>query len=274
MTKTVLLIGGDGFIGTHLKQKLTDQGHSVNVIDKKSNRDINNEYSFITDVNFSHVVFLAAEANLKAVKQNPKEAIKTMTSGLMNSLINYPQAHFTYISSSMVYGNWDSDSVHEYSAKAPIDLYGQLKLAGEGIVRELHDYWTIIRPTAVYGSNDDPRRVMPFFIERARNNETLTVKGHSNQLDFTHVDDVVAGIILGMSSTENRVYNISYGKAVHLENVAKYICEKVGSGTVKIELADMDYPKRGTMCVEKAKLELGYQPSIDVFAGIDQLIQG
>ena len=61
-----------------------------------------------------------------------------------------------------------------------------------------------------------PRRVMPFFIERARNNETLTVKGHSNQLDFTHVDDVVAGIILGMSSTENRVYNISYGKAVHL----------------------------------------------------------
>ena len=46
MTKTVLLIGGDGFIGTHLKQKLTDQGHSVNVIDKKSNRDINNEYSF------------------------------------------------------------------------------------------------------------------------------------------------------------------------------------------------------------------------------------
>ena len=274
MTKTVLLIGGGGFIGSHLKDKLIQQGHSVDIIDKKSNRDINNEYSFITDVNFSHVVFLAAEANLRAVKQNPKEAIKTMTSGLMSSLINYPQAHFTYISSSMVYGNWDSDSVHEYSAKAPVDLYGQLKLAGEGIVRELHNNWTIIRPTAVYGSNDDPNRVMPMFIQKALNNETLTVKGHSNQLDFTHVDDVVAGIILGMDATENRVYNISYGRAVHLENIAKYICEKVGSGDVKVELSDMTYPKRGTMCVDKAKYELGYQPMIDVFTGIDQLIQG
>jgi nucleoside-diphosphate-sugar epimerase len=108
MTKTVLLIGGEGFIGTHLKAKLTQQGHSVDVIDKKSNRNINNEYSFITDVKYSNVVFLAAEANLRAVRRNPVEAIKTMTSGLMNSLRFYNESHFTYISSSMVYGNWSS----------------------------------------------------------------------------------------------------------------------------------------------------------------------
>jgi nucleoside-diphosphate-sugar epimerase len=273
MTKTVLLIGGAGFIGTHLKSRLNLEGHSVDIIDKLSGRNINDDHGLITDINYSHVVFLAAEANLRAVKQNPTEAIKTMTSGLMKCLLAYPSAHFTYISSSMVYGNWD-DSVYEYSHRAPVDLYGQLKLAGEGIVRELHRYWTIIRPTAVYGPGDNPSRVMPLFIEKARNNETLTVKGHNNQLDFTHVDDVVSGIILGMDSTDNRTYNISYGKAVHLENIAKYICEKVGSGSVKVEIPDVEYPQRGTMSIERAQHELGYQPSIDVFAGIDQLIQG
>ena len=74
--KTVLLIGGAGFIGTKLHAKLESQGHLVDVIDKKNGRDINDEYSFITDVKYSHVVFLAAAANLRAVRRKPTEAIK------------------------------------------------------------------------------------------------------------------------------------------------------------------------------------------------------
>jgi len=72
----------------------------------------------------------------------------------------------------------------------------------------------------------------------------------------------------------SRVYNISYGRSQPLENVAKYICEKVGSGSVKIELNDFEYPQRGTMDITKAKQELGYQPTHDVYKGVDQLIQG
>ena len=277
MTKTVLLIGGEGFIGTHLKAKLTQQGHSVDVIDKKNGRDINDEYSFITDVKYSHVVFLAAEANLRAVRRNPVDAIKTMTSGLMNSLRFYNESHFTYISSSMVYGNWSSSSgVSESDSRAPLDLYGQLKLAGESIVKELHNNYTIIRPTAVYGQDDDPSRVLPKFINLAKNDKELIVKGYNNSLDFTHVNDVVQGIILGFDAPvmSSRVYNISYGRSQPLENVAKYICDKVGSGSVKIELNDFEYPRRGTMDISKAKQELGYQPTHDVYKGVDQLIQG
>ena len=72
----------------------------------------------------------------------------------------------------------------------------------------------------------------------------------------------------------SRVYNISYGRSQPLENVAKYICDKVGSGSVKIELNDFEYPQRGTMDITKAKQELGYQPTHDVYKGVDQLIQG
>ena len=275
--KTVLLIGGAGFIGTKLHAKLESQGHLVDVIDKKNGRDINDEYSFITDVKYSHVVFLAAAANLRAVRRKPTEAIKTMTSGLMNSLRFYKESHFTYISSSMVYGNWSSLSgVNESDSRSPLDLYGQLKLTGESIVKELHDNYTIIRPTAVYGQDDDPSRVLPKFINLAKNNKELIVKGHDNSLDFTHVDDVVQGIILGFDAPEmsSRVYNISYGKSQPLENVAKYICDKVGSGSVKVELNDFEYPQRGTMDISKAKNELGFKPTQDVYNGIDNLLQG
>jgi nucleoside-diphosphate-sugar epimerase len=271
--KTVLLIGGAGFIGTKLRAKLESQGHLVDVIDKKNGRDINDEYSFITDMKYSHVVFLAAEPNLRAVRRSPNDAIKTMTSGLMHSLRFYIECHFTYISSSMVYGNWNGTSVSEFDSRSPIDLYGQLKLSGEGIVKELHNNYTIIRPTAVYGPGDDPSRVLPLFIKKAKAGEQLTVKGHDNELDFTHVDDIVQGIILGMDSPDpNSIYNISYGQAVPLENVANYICEKVGSGTVKVELNDFEYPKRGSMDISKAKQVLGYKPTKNVFQGIDELV--
>ena len=57
-----------------------------------------------------------------------------------------------------------------------------------------------------------------------------------------------------------------------LENVANYICEKVGSGTVKVELNDFEYPKRGSMDISKAKQVLGYKPTKNVFQGIDELV--
>ena len=271
--KTVLLIGGAGFIGKHLSTKLQSLGHSVDVMDKKQGRDIINTLDFVTDVKYSHVIFLAAEANLRAVRRNPEDAIKTMTSGLLNSLRWYNYSHFTYISSSMVYGNWNGTSVSEFDSRSPIDLYGQLKLSGEGIVKELHNNYTIIRPTAVYGPGDDPSRVLPLFIKKAKAGEQLTVKGHDNELDFTHVDDIVQGIILGMDSPDpNSIYNISYGQAVPLENVANYICEKVGSGSVKVVLNDFEYPKRGSMDISKAKQVLGYKPTKNVFQGIDELV--
>ena len=149
-------------------------------------------------------------------------------------------------------------------------MYGQLKLAGEGIVKELHNNYTIIRPTAVYGPDDDQSRVLPLFISKAKAGETLIVKSYDNALDFTHVDDIVQGILLGMEWTG--VYNISYGSSQLLENVARYICEKVNSGTVKVELNDFEYPKRGTMNIDKAKHELGYKPTKHVFQGIDDLL--
>jgi len=93
-------------------------------------------------------------------------------------------------------------------------------------------------------------------------------------LDFTHVDDIVQGIILGMNRPKysTGVYNISYGNAVPLETVAKYITKCLGTGSVKVDPLNLEYPKRGSMNITKARTELGYKPTTHVFDGINELL--
>ena len=275
MTKRVLLIGGAGFIGKHLEKRLTSNGHVVNIIDKKVNENINNGF-YENNKHYDIVYFLAAEANLKAVKLNPLDAIKTMTVGLTNCLEAFPDTHFVYVSSSMVYGDWDSYDMSETDKCGPVDLYGQLKLAGEGIVKELHkEAYTIVRPTAVYGPDDDQSRVIPLFIELAKNNETLTVNGHSTMLDFTYIDDLIDGLILVMENknSHNITFNLSYGDSVALESVAKYIIATIGKGKLVVSTKDLEYPDRGTLNVSRAKELLGYNPKLSYIEGINKLLE-
>jgi nucleoside-diphosphate-sugar epimerase len=179
----------------------------------------------------------------------------------------------------MVYGNWDSNLVvkMEYDRTSPIDLYGKLKLAGEGLVKELHNNWTIVRPTAVYGEGDDPNRVLPTFIRIAKEDGVIEVKGHDNCLDFTHVSDVVQAVRL-MIENPNRsknpcnIFNVSYGQSHALDIVADFICKQVGKGSYTIAQRDYDYPRRGALSLHKIKSDLSYEPKISVEEGIKALL--
>lgn len=275
----ILLIGGDGFIGKHLRRDL-EKDYFVVSVDKNTGVNVNNKKDLDgVSINFDHVVFLAAEPNLAAVKANPVEATHTLTTGLINCLERYKNSHFIYFSSSMVYGDWNShQQMIEYDPKAPNDLYGRLKLTGEALVQTLHDKWTIVRPTAVYGEGDNPNRVLPLFIRTAKEGGNIQVKGVDNCLDFTHVSDVVQGIRLviekkDQQSYKTTTYNISYGQSHPLDAIAKSVCELVGNGTYSMIGRDMDYPKRGALSIHKITTELGYVPKVSVQDGIKELIK-
>jgi nucleoside-diphosphate-sugar epimerase len=275
----ILLIGGAGFIGKHLERDL-EKDNNVVVIDKKFGTNVNSKEDLeLISPDYDCVVFLAAEPNLAAVKRNPVEATHTLTTGLINCLERFKNSHFVYFSSSMVYGNWDGHSTKmEYDHPAPIDLYGRLKLVGEGLVKELHDNWTIVRPTAVYGPGDDPKRVLPTFIRIARTGGEIEVKGVDNCLDFTHVSDIVQAFRLIIEkhdslSYNKHIFNVSYGQSHSLDTVAAYICELVGSGSYKIVDRDYDYPKRGALSISKITSDLGYLPKVNVQVGIKKLLE-
>ena len=128
--------------------------------------------------------------------------------------------HVIYLSSSMVYGNFESAEVDENSPCNPIGIYGNLKLSGEMILKSYNQIfdlpYTIIRPSALYGERCVSRRVGQIFIENAIQNLKIKINGDGNdKLDFTYIEDLIEGIAICCHNKKalNQTYNITDGTA-------------------------------------------------------------
>jgi nucleoside-diphosphate-sugar epimerase len=201
-----------------------------------------------------------------------------MSQGLLNLLEASSQGQvqkFVYVSSSMVYGDFvdGPDGVHESHPTNPLGQYGIMKLAGEWLVR---DYTrrtgmthTIIRPSAVYGPLDVEDRVVSKFLLAAMRDSVLNVNGGAECLDFTYVDDVAQGIARATvgDNTGNTTYNITRGHARSLLQAAELCVNIVGRGRVQIRLPDTNFPTRGQLNIQRARLDFEYRPQVDIEQG-------
>jgi nucleoside-diphosphate-sugar epimerase len=306
-TRKILVTGGLGFIGHNVTRRLHDQGHEVIVTDICTNYGIvpQDEIDYLTqerrrkldpatqiyDVDIadqvgmeslmrSHrpdiVIHLASFPRQKVVNVRPQWGSRTMSEGLLNLLelsSQYGVKRFVYISSSMVYGDF-ADGIREDAECRPQGQYGIMKLAGEWLVRDytrrgLFDH-VIIRPSAVYGELDVEDRVVSKFLLTAMRGGILKVNGESEALDFTHVDDLVDGIVAATfcSAANNNTYNVTRGRAHNLLDAARLAVEIAGSGTVEIHHRDVNFPSRGSLCIERAQRDFGYDPKIDIKEGL------
>ena len=228
------------------------------------------------------VVHLASFPRQKVVNANPQLGSQTMSEGLLN-LLEASVAHnvqkFVYISSSMVYGDFkadDSDGINESHATNPIGQYGIMKLAGEWLVR---DYTrrtgmahTIVRPSAVYGPLDVEDRVVSKFLLGAMRGETIQVRGGNEQLDFTYVTDVADGIVEAAVSddTHNTTYNVTRGHARTLAEAANLAVSIAGQGQIDLQTADENFPSRGQLSIQRAHLDFGYTPKVNIEQGFQE----
>ena len=194
---------------------------------------------------------------------------------LLESAKKHGVERFVYISSSMVYGDFE-DQVLEDDVCNPQGQYGIMKLAGEWLVK---DYarrtgieYVIIRPSAVYGPLDVEDRVISKFMTAAMQNQTLKVNGANETLDFTYVDDAADGIVSAATRimSRNNTYNITKSHSVSLLEAAEMIVELVGSGTIEVADRDPNFPSRGALNIDRARTILGYDPKVDVREGIEQ----
>jgi len=175
--------------------------------------------------------------------------------------------HFIYFSSSMVYGNFKSDSVDETTVCEPIDIYGTLKYSGELIVRAYGNVfktpYTIIRPSALYGERCISRRVGQIFIENALMEKPIVVKGGDSQfLDFTYIDDLTNGLI-NVIDNKNSIYeifNLTYGESRSVKKMSEILKSYFPNVQINYQDDDPFIPKRGTLDVQKAKNFIGYAP--------------
>ena len=302
----VLITGGLGLIGHNVVVYLTRLGHDVAVIDNLTNYgvipqreldyliqqrrakfplsvrcyrdDIANAdavNSIIAGEQPDIIIHMASFPRQKVVNANPGLGARVMVEGLINLLEvskNHQVKRFVYISSSMVYGDFQDD-VREDAVCRPQGQYGIMKLAGEALVKDYQrrggfDY-TIIRPSAVYGPLDVEDRVISRFMMQALRGGWLNVNGATETLDFTYVDDAAEGIANAslVDQTKNRTYNITKSHSVTLLQAAEMIVNIVGQGSVRVGDRDLDFPSRGALNIDAARQDFGYDPQVDVAEG-------
>jgi nucleoside-diphosphate-sugar epimerase len=304
----ILITGGLGLIGHNVTAKLEAKEHEVVITDTQTNYGIvpQDELDYLmaerrkkiaTDRIYridiadrdgidwlirKHqpdvVIHMASFPRQKVVNANPAHGAQVMMEGLINVLESAKQhqvKRVVYVSSSMVYGDFE-DQVTEDSECNPIGQYGIMKLAGEHLVKDYHrrgafDY-VIIRPSAVYGPLDVEDRVIAKFMLAAMRGETLRVNGAEETLDFTYVDDAADGIVSAATRimSANRIYNITKSHSVTLLEAAEMIVRIVGKGTVEVRDKDADFPSRGALDIDRARVILGYNPQVDVEEGFQR----
>lgn len=233
------------------------------------------------DIKPTEIVQLAAIAHANRANKDPYSTFDHSFRTLENAL-DYARGdgcHFVYFSSSMVYGNFEGDEVAEDRRCEPIGIYGALKYGGEKLVIAYNQVfrmpYTIVRPSALYGERCVSRRVGQAFIENAVRGRDLSVNGDGNDsLDFTYIGDLVQGIVLVLAKPEarNETFNLTYGSARSLNQMASIVKEHFPRIVVKHQPRDALMPERGTLSVNKAKRMLGYAPQFPLEKGFVRYI--
>jgi len=223
------------------------------------------------------IIHMASFPRQKVVNANPAWGSRVMMEGLINvceSAKKHRVERVVYISSSMVYGDFEDQVEEDHDCK-PIGQYGIMKLTGEDIVKDYHrrgafDY-CIIRPSAVYGPLDVEDRVVAKFMLTAMRGGVLKVNGANETLDFTYVDDAADGVVAAAVRimSANKTFNITKSHSVSLLEAAEMIVKIVGRGTIDVRDKDADFPSRGALCIDRAKVILGFDPKVDVEQGFE-----
>jgi len=301
----ILVTGGLGLIGHNVVQRLEALEHEVIITDTRTTYGIipQTEIDYlmterlkkISGNNIYHIditnadnvdwlvnkhkpeviIHMASFPRQKVVNANPAWGSRVMMEGLINvceSAKKHNVQRVVYISSSMVYGDFEDQVEEDYNCR-PIGQYGIMKLTGEDIVKDYHrrgafDY-AIIRPSAVYGPLDVEDRVVAKFMLTAMRGGTLKVNGAGETLDFTYVDDAADGIVAAatLDHAGNNTYNITKSHSVSLLEAAEMIVKIVGQGEIECRDKDADFPSRGALNIDRAKTILGYDPRVDVEEG-------
>lgn len=268
------------------KARFQGQEDSV-IVERGESKYISVMFDLIATYRPRYIIHLAALPLAKLNNLNSQEAMEGSVQstsnlleiiGQMKKRDGYCPERFVYASSSMVYGDFQSNVATEEHPTNPKEIYGTMKLAGEVVTKGLGMHhgidYSIVRPSAVYGPTDMNRRVSQIFIDKAMRGETLNIQGRDEALDFTYIKDTAKGFVLAATheNAVNETFNITHGKAHTLLQYAE--CLKKHFPDLRYEVTERDAfrPKRGTLSIEKAKRLMGFEPQYSLEDGIDEYV--
>ena len=239
-------------------------------------RDYHSVSKIYNDIDPDIIIHLAAVSHANKSNKDPHSTFDHSLRTLENTLdyARIKKTHVIYMSSSMVYGDFNSIDVNEETVCKPIGIYGTLKLSGELLLKSYKQVfdlpYTIIRPSALYGERCVSRRVGQIFIENAIQNLDIAINGDGeDELDFTYIEDLVNGISLCCSNEKaiNQTFNLTFGRSKKINDLVKILIKEFPNVKVLYKEKEKFMPERGTLNIEKAKKLIGYDPSSPIETG-------
>jgi len=297
----IIITGGAGFVGSHLSDKLLDDGHQIECIDNFYNSKYTNihnalqykNYKFInSDVNgdieklidFSScyaIIHLAAQIHVDKSVLDPIETYKTnldSTLKLLEITRKYDIQKFIYASTSEVYGSARYKPIDENHPLASPHPYGASKIAADRACNAYRETYgldiSIARCFNIFGPRQKSGVLgsfIPMTINKVLNDRCPTIYGDGKQTrDYVYIDDVINAYSLLLNKySPGGIYNFGTGIEISILD----ICNKI------IEYCDKDlkplHIKKRTSEVlsliadySKAKNELGWKPTIGFDRGL------
>jgi len=304
MKKPILVTGGAGFIGSHLCERLLNEGNEVICVDNfftgsKQNiihlldnpyfEIIRHDITFPLYIEVDEIFNLACPASPIYYQFDPVQTTKTSVIGAINmlGLAKRLKIKILQASTSEVYGD---PEVHPQTESyrgnvnpiGPRACYDEGKRCAETLFfdyyRQLKIKIKVIRIFNTYGPKMQPDdgRVISNFIVQALKNKDITIYGDGSQTrSFCYVDDLVEGIIKMMGSREDFVGPVNLGNPVEFTilDLAKKIIKLTDSKSKIIyKPLPEDDPKQRQPNVELAKKELKWKPKIKLDEGLKRTI--
>jgi nucleoside-diphosphate-sugar epimerase len=289
MSERILVTGSAGLIGTSLCRALRRRGIDVVELDlrapsKADRGDITDAHRVSTALRHcAGVVHLAAIARVAPCEADPRSCWSTNVDGTHAVLraAEREGAWCLFTSSREVYGASTQRLVREDAQIAPINAYGRSKAAAEQLVEQARTAGlaaAVVRLANVYGSIDDyGERVVPAFVRRAVAQQPLLVEGEDRYLDFTHVDDVVEGLMLVINELRNgrttSPVQLVSGRATTLGALARMVVDAARSGSAIQHAPPRAYAVPG-FCGDGtlARTRLGWSPRVSLSDGVARMV--
>lgn len=306
--KKVLVTGGAGFLGSHLCEKLVNEGLHVVCVDNLytgSEENIKHlrfepTFSFINlDVtssnfvnklwtwNFDLIYNLACPASPVHYQKDPIYTTETCFLGAKHvlELAREHQARVVQASTSEIYGDPEVHPQPEsywgnVNPIGPRSCYDEGKRVAETL---FFDHWRkyqtnigVFRIFNTYGPRmaKDDGRVVSNFINQALEGESITIHGMGSQTrSFCYVDDLIEGIVRFANSELMGPVNLGNPGEFTIKQLAEMVVNKVGSGNIVYEQRPVDDPQQRKPDITKAKKELDWQPKINLSEGLDKTIE-
>ena len=305
MQKRILITGGAGFLGSHLCDRLVDEGHEVLCLDNFFTGGKRNITHLLGRANFElirhdlvqpiflevdEIYNLACPASPIHYQYNPVKTVKTNVMGAINmlGLAKRVKAKILQASTSEIYGNpavhpQKEDYWGNVNTIGPRSCYDEGKRCAETLFFDYHRQnkvnIKVARIFNTYGPRMHPEdgRVISNFIVQGLTNQDITVYGDGSQTrSFCYVDDMTEGLIRMMNGPDDLIGPINLGNPdeCSILQLAEMIIRMTDSRSkIIFKLLPQDDPIRRCPDITLAKEELNWEPTVELEEGIRRTIE-